>query len=227
MRLTVVSFFRDSERSGQIDHFFKQVAALQHVWRGPLKVVATYGDCVDQTAEALQSANWDYGVYTELNEASHGGPRYGSIESEGRFTALSMIANAALEKITIHDEMIWYVESDLVWEPKTVMVLADHLVTKPHVGVVAPMVYAGPHFYDVWGFRGLDGERFSPFPPYHRSMTSGLVEVSSVGSALMMRASVARESRIRNNGALVGFCEDVRRNGYQIYVDPTAKVVHP
>jgi hypothetical protein len=88
--------------------------------------------------------------------------------------------------------------------------------------VVAPLVMAGEAFYDIWGFRWLDGTRWSPFE--HQTLNTrfptDLIEVGSAGSCLVMRAGVARECRIRNDYCLVGWCEDARAHGYSICVHP-------
>lgn len=226
MKLAVLSFFRNSERNGQAARFLKQLGALADVWPSRVRFIGVHGDCIDRTQEVLETARYECGVYTELVEYNHGGPQYGSIESEARFAALSRICNAGLSAINQHDELVWYVESDLLWTPQTVMSLADHVLTGKSK-MVAPLVFAGETFYDIWGFR-KDGERFGPFPPYHRGLSmEGLTEVDSVGSAFVIDASVAMKARCRRGGALVDFCEDVRVKGAKIHVDASQQVVHP
>jgi hypothetical protein len=144
--------------------------------------------------------------------------------------------------------VVVYVESDLVWDGETLRKLIDLVVpfkvdvtrhesaTSEYVDgarpwdVVAPMIFAGEHFYDVYSFRGLDSSRFAPFPPYHSSLRrhGELTEVSCVGSCLVMPATVARDKRVRmESGALVEWCEKARAVGYRLAVVPDLVVRHP
>jgi acetyltransferase-like isoleucine patch superfamily enzyme len=108
--------------------------------------------------------------------------------------ALSFVGNGILELVRETDDVLVYVESDLIWNAGTVLQLIGDLQI-PSVDVVAPLVFAGESFYDIWGFRGMDGERFSPAAPYHSSLAAGgvetLAEISSAGSCLVMKGAVA------------------------------------
>jgi hypothetical protein len=120
-----------------------------------------------------------------------------------------------------------YVESDLIWGAGAIWTLIDMALNRESgFDVFAPMIFAGDYFYDVWGYR-KNGSRFTPQPPYHPDLVNGLTEVDSVGSCLVMRAEVAEVCRIRNDYALVGWCEDARAHGYKIAVHPNLKVYHP
>jgi hypothetical protein len=188
-----------------------------------VRVIAAEGDSSDSTRAMLESVQ---GIDIQIVPCDHGGPVFGSTEHVDRLTALSKIGNAIFNAVRETDDVLVYVESDLVWDSVTVAKLIEHTATRPN-DVFAPLVFAGANFYDVWGFRGLDGERFSPFAPYHSSLSDGFTEVSSVGSCLVMRAEVARKCRIKNGYCLVGWCEDARANGYHVVVDPSLRVAHP
>jgi hypothetical protein len=127
----------------------------------------------------------------------------------------------------VHDEddVLVYVESDLVWDAPTIVRLVSQV--KPGTDVVAPLIFAGEHFYDVWAFR-KNGARFGPFHPYHSELNhDGLTVVDSVGSCLIMRGEVARRCRIIDDEALVGFSRDVWAKGYNIHCDSRERVRHP
>jgi hypothetical protein len=230
INLVVGSAFRNSS-GAQIDRWIDQVNNLSVHLAGIARVraVAVEGDSTDDTRRQLwdktRGALFDF----SLIKCDHGGPVFGSVESVERMKCLSKVGNAILDEVRESDDYLWYVESDLIWVPGVI----DHLLlltadtAAPLVDVVAPLVFAGANFYDVWGFRGLDGSRFAPFAPYHSSLSNiTLTEVSSVGSALMIRGEVARRIRF-TDGALVEWCANARTAGYHIYVAPWLRIDHP
>lgn len=223
MKLAIGSAFRNS--AGRLANYERQVRDLQRLLPD-IELVSVHGDSTDGTEDALRAMAVRLGLVPNVIERSHGGPVFGSTEQPERFKALSYVGNGILENIHEDIDYLFYVESDLLWDAKTVLRL---LARAQEVDIVSPLIYAGAVFYDVWGFRGLDGQRFSPFHPYHSSLKFGgeLTEVSSVGSALLMRGQVARECRIINDGCLVGFCEDARNKGYRIWCDSSLLVNHP
>jgi len=87
-------------------------------------------------------------------------------------------------------------------------------------------------FYDTWGFRGLDGARFTNEAPYHRDFRAhDLVELSSVGSVVLFKRAVFdRGVRFRGeyeNGLLAGVNQDARRLGFKTFMDSRVAVLHP
>jgi hypothetical protein len=232
MKIVVLSFFRNSAH-GQLQRFMRQVADLRAALapRYDVGLVAVYGDCTDNTGELLEAFCDALRIPATIVRCDHGGPVYGSTEQPERMRDLSKIANKGLDYVVSMtgpaDYFVWYVESDLIWKPETVARLVMRLENEP-VAAVAPLIFAGPHFYDVYSFRGLDGSRFAPFAPYHQTLLPEyMTEVSSVGSAFLMKGYVAQHVRIKNDGALPGFWEEARRLGYHVYVDPMERVEHP
>lgn len=188
------------------------------------RIVAAEGDSTDGTRDALQTwaTRVGLGASLKITPCDHGGPVFGSTEEPERLKALSKVGNAIFESVRPFDDVLLYVESDLRWEPEALVKLVHHALERPDgFDIYAPLVMAGPAFYDVWAFRGLDGRRFSPFAPYYPGLDGTFFEVGSVGSCLAMKASVARECRIRDDNCLVGWCADARRCCYRIAVDPT------
>lgn len=230
MQVAVGSAFRNA--GGLIPRYFQQIDRLREQL-GPsisVRVIAAEGDSRDRTRAMLQEK-----THTTIVDTTHGGPHFGSTEQPERMRTLSRVGNAIFDAVQLEDEVLVYVESDLIWEASTIDLLIQMAKARfCEFDVVAPLIFAGDLFYDVWGFRGLDGQRFSPFEPYHSSMrksggslTDSMTEVSSVGSCLVMRGEVARACRIRNDYCLVGWCEDARQQGYRIGVSANLKVKHP
>lgn len=233
MNIVLGSLFRSSA-GFHINRYFRQVARLADrcaTLGHTLTLRLVWGDSQDKTAEELHNCAvalmYEGGIKGfELVERSHGGPVFGSTEETARLKALSYVANGFFESVGAAFDAAIYVESDLLWEPSVFTRLLDQL--RPGVDIVSPLVFAGEAFYDIWGFRALDGERFGPFHPFHSSVRfDELTEVSSVGSCLVMRGTVARNCRIRNEYCLVGFCEDARAQGYYVYVDAQERIHHP
>ncbi len=228
MNIVLGSAFRNA--SAQIDRWSSQCCSLETALDNigyTLGMVAVEGDSTDSTKgrlEALCNAGAPLSVVT----CDHGQRVFGSTECPDRLAALSKVGNAILSSVNETDDILVYVESDLVWKPETIMNLI-HRVVDLDYDVIAPLIFADENFYDVFVYRGLDGERFGPFKPYHSSLAGKElpVEVSSVGSCLVMKAEVARKCQIRNDMALLGFCADVREKGYRIFVDPMERIEHP
>lgn len=229
MRVAIGSAFRNC--SPNAPRYMERVAALvQHLPDLSFRVIAVEGDSVDNTRQALRIAADYHGVDLDLRTCNHGGRDFGSTEEPDRMVALSKVGNAIFDGVREDDGVLVYVESDLRWDPETIAeMIAQAWNREGGFDVFAPLVMAGPSFYDIWGFRGLDGRRFSPHYPFFPGLFPDEVrdsafEVGSVGSCLVMRTEVARACRIRNDYCLVGWCEDARSQGYRIAVNSTLKV---
>ena len=228
MNVVVGSAFRNSD--GNVGRYMKQVAALGHLNPSDgIRVVAVEGDSTDRTWNILDNVAIKQYLDVQRVKCEHGGPVFGSVETPERFAALSKVGNAIFDSVLEDDDVLLYVESDLVWDAPTASTLITRALARTGgFDVLAPLVMAGECLYDIWAFRKLDGERFSPFTvPAFLSPNGSTFEVSSVGSCLAMRGEVARRCRIRNDLCLVGWCEDARANGYKIGVCPDLIVRHP
>lgn len=232
MRFAIASAFRNAA-GVQITRWMDQVISLRRELRQKhfcyLRAVAVEGDSQDATRAQLEALSSKIAGQFELEivTCNHGGPVYGSTESPQRMEALSKVGNAIFNSVRDSDDILVYVESDLIWDGATISGLIDRVIAGES-DIISPLIFAGDNFYDVYAYRGLDGQRFAPFPPYHSSLKSiGLTEVSSVGSCLVMRGEIARKVRIVNGDALVGWCEQARLQGYKIAVDPKLSIRHP
>lgn len=239
MRLCVVSAFRDSA-GVQLQRFHRQLRALEETLRAPLTFLACEGDSRDHTRQALideaGARKADAGRRTLLIEVGHGGPRYGSTEEPARLAMLSTLLNTALDHVPGKDlDAIVWVESDLIWGAHALLRLADVVRARDDVGVCGAMCYAGDPFYDTWGCRQLgNGEhRMPPFAPYFSEaylathQMGDLVEMASVGSAVAFTPPVARDVRVQDGQALVGWCAEARRLKYRVWIDRACRVDHP
>lgn len=230
MNTVLGSAFRNAA-GVQINRWANQCCSLEMALESlghSIRMVAVEGDSTDNTRNELHALG-EAGAPISVLTCNHGGRVFGSTEEEDRLAALSQVGNAILSGVDEEDDYLIYVESDLIWETRTIVSLIDTLMAR-ELDVIAPMIFAGENFYDIFVYRGLDGERFSPFPPYHKHLTLGdslPIEVESAGSCLIMKGEVARDCRIRNDRALLGFCKDVREKGYHIFVDPTQRIYHP
>lgn len=245
MNITIASSFRNASLL-HVQRWVSQIVALRKHLREhyycSIRSLAVEGDSdTDATTRYLLSEalkNPEIGL--DLRSFNHGYPHFGSIEHPDRMRSLSMVGNYIFDSILPTDDVVVYVESDLIWDAMTIRQLVDFLY--PQVGradppfsvhkytVLAPMIFAGQLFYDVWGFRGLDGARFSPLPPYHSSFNghrSPLHEVGSAGSCLVMTGDAARSARITKDDCLVGWCANARSAGHRIAVSMDHSVFHP
>jgi hypothetical protein len=245
MRLHVLTFFRNAAQNGQIAGFMKRFGALY--WPPYMEdrstLTAVYGDSTDGTEKELLQQQKKHGKdIMQLVRYDHGGPFWSSTEEAERMEALSKIVNAGLNALSPRlaaDDFVLLVESDLLWDNvRPINQLVAKLRQYSMIDAIAPFVYAGDAFYDIWGFRGKDGVRFNPYPPYHPSLSTGEaipldrlvpVEVSSVGSCFVARSKVMKDIRIEDGNALVGFWAAARAKGFHVYVDvdPRQRVHHP
>lgn len=233
MNLVILSAFRDAV--GHINRYFDQVLALrEHGLKNDsafsVRVVACEGDSTDKTLHDLQWMKLaiDSQVSVSIIKHDHGGLAFGSVESVERMFALTGVMRVMLAQVSYNDDMVLYVESDLIWTPHGVGSIVDRAGEHGGFDVVSPLVFAGDNFYDVYCYRGLDGSRFVPFKPYHSSLyRSGITEVSSVGSCLAFRAGLARGVEPIGNEGLISFCAGVRDGGFRIGVDSRFSVRHP
>lgn len=229
MNIVIGSAFRDMSRA--VNRYLAQVMALkQHVGEDHnVRVIAVEGDSVDHTDEVLAARAELWEIDIDIRKSEHGHPHFGSTESPTRLKELTKVSNAIFAGLKKDDDVLLYVESDLLWRPHDVGSLIDMAMRQDGgFDVFAPLVFAGEAFYDIWGFRGLDKERFGPFAPYHNSLPAGgLAEISSAGSCLAMRSEVGRKVKNTSAEGLVGWCACARKAKYTIACAVDFRVDHP
>jgi len=128
-RLVVGSAFRDSGTT-QIGRWAQEIGFLANRGKSllnPMEVraVAVWGDSSVEVQHNLRRAADYYNFDLDIIEHSHGGPRWVSVEDPARMAALSGVANAVLDAVQPDDDYLFYVESDLIWTPETVLALIE------------------------------------------------------------------------------------------------------
>ena len=226
MTITVSSIFRDS--TDYLDRYFLQVAKLEAALGEEVSFALCEGDSTDGTYEALEYHLTGHANSDMLLKVDHGGPKFGSVDHPQRWAQIALCCNALMEQVVLSGPLI-YVESDLIWAPEVMERLLEDLSVYP---AVAPMSMTktgdGFRFYDIFGHRGTDGERFTPHPPYHPDLATGapLVKIGSAGSCVAMQQKVARQVRFGDNDCIVGLGRDINRVA-SLWLDTRVQVEHP
>ena len=225
MNVTLCSAFRNS--CGYLPRYLDQchqLDALLHAQGHSLRFVWGEGDSTDQTLKTLQAAT--YRFKAAIVDCTHGGQVYGSVESWARFKQLSHVGNVIWAAIPEDTDAVIYVESDLIWEPATLVKLLDALTVYP---AVAPMVMDSPPaetYYDTWGSR-CDGTRFVKRWPYHAALLGNqMLKMDSAGSCIAIRWKLAQWLHFPDD-CFVGFCPELYAQGGELWLDPSLTVFHP
>jgi len=207
------------------DRYFDQIDKLEATIGEPVQLCIAEGDSQDGSYPDLMQRTIDR-PWDKLLKVDHGGRHFGSVDHPQRWAQVAVVCNAVMDAAALDGPMI-YVESDLIWEPATMIQLLEDLAIVP---AVAPMSMKDGRFYDTFGHRGLDGERFYSQPPYHRCLDSDrpLVAIGSAGSCIVMREEVARVARFGENDCVVGLGREIRLHAEaSLWLDRRVEVVHP
>lgn len=216
--------FRDSSK--YLDRSLDQYARLAKELDAKgdhCRFVFVENDSEDDTRERLCGFDGDVEIIFRTDDC----PYWPSVDARERWRHLAWVANGVLENVLEEDDVLIYVESDLAWQPETMLRLLDHL---NHVDVVSPLNMRSDeiHYFDLWGSRGMDGRRFSVKPPFHPDIADakGLVEVQSIAGCTAMLADVARSTRFSPDDCYVGWNRDMRLHGWKVWCDPSLRVFH-
>ena len=219
-RVAICALFRNS--ASYVD-YFRAIATSQARPNIELTFSLIEGDSTDDTYEKLVAwAREDSRVRLSKVDVEP------VTDFADRVTKWAALGNAAVEQALESDcgRVLWC-ESDLVLPND----LLEQLLPEP-CDIVAPAIFLGSMFYDTWGFRGLDGERFTNDAPYHREFRHhALVPLSSVGSCVLFRREIFdRGVRFRgtyDDGLLVGVCRDAGALGFRTFMDSRIAILHP
>jgi hypothetical protein len=86
---------------------------------------------------------------------------------------------------------------------------------------------SGPVFYDIWAYRGLDGDPFTGSAPYHVSYRADEpFEVGAVGSVWLGHRKLWAHRGIERECCLE-LCRQWRAEGVRILVDPRIEIEQP
>lgn len=218
--MIVVSIFRDA--SDYVTRYAAQIEALRLATAERVHCVTIEGDSTDNSYRTLKLAGFD------PLKVEHGGPKYESTNDARRWRQVALVCNiawtVALREVA-PDETIIYIESDLIWEPETILALDRHM--EKH-SAIAPMSFRENSrlFYDIWGHR-KDEIAFGWRPPYHPRVNGQITEIDSAGSCFAVHASVANAVEFSLKDCIRGVGRSLRAAGHTLMLDPTLAVYHP
>ena len=220
MKVAILSLFRDNSET-YIEAYLRRVDEMRK-WSGyDVRVYAVEGDSQIQTHQWLCNyADPDTLVVIKHNT---GKPHYGSVVLPERLECLAETANAGMDLIADQRwaDYVMFLDSDL-YPPRD---LLTKLVERDR-HCIAPLVMAGKAFYDIWAFRKLGGEHFSPFVDWLEDQPD-VFEIESAGGAVLFKATAAYQGALLGSNAIVSLCRDIRQMGFKIFVDKTMTVYHP
>lgn len=234
MNIVVTSIVRNG--TGYLSRYVMQVEGLARYYeeRGDSFTLAVCeGDSTDDTVEWLQAARAAAPFEVLLCTHNHGGPVFGSVNDATRWRNIAatwnyLYATLATGNYVRGRDVVVYVEADLVWTLETMQRLIQYVADG--IPAVSPMSFlrGTSVFYDTWGHRGMDYGSFSSAKPYHKSLEgweSGLVQIRSAGSCMVMRGEIARKCRFSLHDAMLG--HSIYENDYTLWLDPALRVDHP
>lgn len=221
------SMFRDS--TSYLPRYFEQVEALRTMLedRGDrLRVIAIENDSADETWEMID--RWLFGHFADgvLVKVHDDCPYFPSVDRPERWRHHAWVQNHVLEELDDTDDVLVYVESDLVWTPDDLCALVDK--AKDNQAWTAAVFYReyGGHWYDSWG-TSVDGANFFGSYPYHPKYTGEPMQIDTCASVLACPAKLARETRFSPVDAFKGWARDIYAHGGEVWLDPSVAVLHP
>ena len=226
MKVLVMSMVANSVKT--LPRYLEQLQHLRTAlsFRGDmLTALVCEGDSIDGSWSWLQE---HMPPWVELMQCHHGGLIYTSQVNPIRFRQLSMVWNTMLDRVAQMEgvDVVVLVEDDLIIYSDDMIGLIDS--QRHHGGIVCPMVYIGPLFYDTWAYR-RNGTEFRNWPrPYHPELTDDIeyLELDSAGSCMAMSWDIAATIRTTAEEELVGFCKNATGAGHQIRLMPTYACDH-
>lgn len=195
----------------------KTYPALEWVW--------IVGDSDDTTAEALHDIQASAAVGLAISIVDIGDTGIPGDDPNVRLRRLSVTAQAGVDQVTPADDVVIIHESDIQSPPD----LVERLLAIPQAVVGAwPVLGAAPLFYDIWAYRGLDGEHFTNYPPYHPTYRADApFALASVGTVWKFPAAAVQAGLRCATFGCVELCAGLRAQGYGVWCDPRIEVVQP
>lgn len=217
-KVAIFSLFRDSSWQ-YIEKYLDRAKSI--TCPCDLEWFLVEGDSVAPTLGYLKEAVVDDPRFKILNIRT-GIPFMGSVLHPARFKCLARTGNTALDVIALGDyDYVWFVDSDLLYHPS----LLGRLICLD-LEVVAPLFMAADAFYDVWGYRHLNGESVGIGLEWIK--TREPIQISSAGGcALFKHEYIASGARMTEAESIVGLCKESTKLGATIWLDPTSVIWHP
>jgi len=235
-RLIVVTPFRNAVRN--LERYFDQLVQLRECVKPydlGLYLIALEGDSVDGTRDKLHQYMDKLNIEGCIDNVSHGGLAWKSVEDQARLEAMSMIMNIGMQdvrNIALPNDVVMWIMSDLKYDPQEIIRLIGHSLSFLDEIVFTPMamIDAMPDmFYDTWAYR-INGKRFNNNVPYHSDIRydEPFTGVDSAGTCLVFSASIllSNPSIKSDKEEAVSFCNSARDAGIQILLDRSVKVYH-
>lgn len=212
MRIVVVSTFRDAV--GYLPQYLDQTTALAERAADcghEVTFLWCENDSVDSTFNVLNDYAAEHGYATVIQRPT-GAPYYQSTEiHNARWANVAKFSNATLDELPDCDVMVW-VESDLIWEPDTLLQLATGAIA--HGATAAPVWRRGT-FYDIFTTR-KDGAEYRP------PQGEGYVKIDSCAGCIAMHIKVARKARFADDS-----CASFTRDVGGVWLNTDLAVEHP
>lgn len=249
MKINVATMMRDSMvwhkyLINQVPRFFNQLDKQILIYNPHLgeaerfigDVFVAHNDSKDNTLEILtQEKNSGSRTYN-VHILEYTG-KVGEIRSTGessRIDDLSRVADTVLEKAREDCDYVMFVESDLIiYDEFLLTKLVDILESDDKIGAVSPLPFVDTKrdiFYDCFVFRDLDGTKWTNQPPWSKEFNSHpeLLELSSMGSCVLMRADLIRDNDLRfDGGAFINLCRQIRKLEYKCVTSKKCFIYHP
>lgn len=217
MRIAIVSIFRDSPKWYIKDYFRRAKSIVGH----GLEWFLVEGDSINQTYEMLKSEAEGDSRF-KVFKTRTGLPYMHQAIHKARFTCLAKTYNVAVDVAAFGEfDYLWYLDSDLLYQPDLLSRLAGL-----DLDVVAPICMARDVFYDVWGYRHLDGETVGVCTDWIKSKNP--IRLLTAGACVLFKHRfIERGARLTNDECIVGLCKEAAKRGAKVWLDPTSVIWHP
>jgi len=219
MKVAIISIFRNNTEE-YCHRYINRVKSLNY---GSIEVrpYVTVGDSSLPSEKYLAAALPDISISIVHTGIKH----YGSVVHPERFKCLALSYNAALDAAAKDGwaDYVLYLDSDLLYASALLARLLAH-----QKEIIAPLIMAGPSFYDIWGFRKLDGDNFPSHPGWLKEKTEPF-EILTAGAVVLFPAGPLYDgARLTEADAVQGLCHSLRMAfGLTIWCDPGTIVYHP
>lgn len=186
--------------------------------RDRIRWVWMYGRSVDRTLQILEQfysrRNWKAEIYPD--------PPFKNKTNNAIWIA--DVLNALRKKYKGEDFVVLN-DSDIIRIPSNLLLKLVSL----DLDIVAPYVWIyGTNpllFFDTYLFRDLKGKKYpSKNVPYINSKKP--IELSSVGSLLVIKGEIFKEIEFENPCGNFQFCKNARKKGYKVWGIPWVNIYH-
>ncbi len=223
-KIIISSIIRDEEESGSLRKFLDCCQELE-TYHNNIIYIFIEGDSSDNTYDVLK--NWictREGSILEKIDMQYG--KFPKNRNLSRTVYFAQLRNRLIEHIISisNVEEIFMIDANYEWDGDII----NHL-RMTNSDISAPLTVSHKDskekyvFYDIWVFR-KDGIEFWPFYPYNENMEFDKpVSVDSVGGGYLIKRKVLDAGVLYNgdtDSEQVGFCNNARKLGFDIKVDP-------